>query len=231
MYKYKRDFRFYRKNITAVIGMLAATSVTIASASTGPLLVWISGLLVFTLWRFRDHMRQIRRWLVVTLIVLHLAMKAPIWFLFARIADIAGGGGYWRAKLIDQFVNYFWEWCLIGTNYTAHWSPTGVGLPLYPDYMDITNQFVAEGINGGLLKLSLFIAIIVVCYKRIGAIIHNYQSVTHEEGFMFWALGCTMFSYIVAFMSVSFSAQMSTVYYCLLAFIGCQSQLKPSFET
>jgi hypothetical protein len=149
-------------------------------------------------------------------------MKAPVWWLMARISGLVGGGGYWRAKIVDQAVNYFEEWWLIGTNYTAHWSPTGSGMPLYPDMMDTTNQFVAEGVGGGLLKLILFIVIIVVCYKRIGLIVHDIQQYGFKERFIFWAMGCTLFAYIVAFMSVSNSGQMNMIYYCLLAFIGCR---------
>jgi hypothetical protein len=117
---------------------------------------------------------------------------------------------------------HFREWWLMGTNYTAHWSPTGSGLPLYPDMMDLTNRFVAEGVSGGLLVLILFIAIIVMCYKRIGFVVLNTQNYCLEERFLFWAMGCAMFSYIFAFMSVSSSSQTGVLYYFLLAFIGCK---------
>jgi hypothetical protein len=213
---------FYGKRTAAALGIIAGSLVTFESASSGPLMVWFYGVLAFAFWRYRDRMRAVRWGVLTAVIVLHLVMKAPVWWLIARVAGFVGGGGYWRAKLIDQFVNHVGEWWLIGTNYTAHWSPTGIGLPLYPDMMDITNQFVAEGVGGGLLKLILFIAIIVECYKRIGLVVRDTQGSRLEERFLFWAMGCTLFSYMIAFISVSNSAQTGILYYCLLAFIGCQ---------
>ncbi len=215
---------FYGKRTVAAVGIIAGSIVTVESASSGPLMAWVYGLLAFVFWRFRQNMKVVRRSLVGLLLALQVLMNADVWWIIARVADFVGGGGYWRAKIIDQFVYHFSEWWLIGTNYTAHWSPTGSGLPLYPDMMDITNQFVSEGVNGGLLKLILFITIIVMSYKRIGSVVHNIEHYGFNERFLFWAMGCTLLSYMIAFMSVSNSAQTTILYYCLLAFIGCSPE-------
>lgn len=204
----------------AVAGFIGASMVTIESASSGPLMAWIYGMAAFCFWPLRGRMRQVRWVLLLMTLGLHLVMKAPVWWTISRVSDLVGGGGYWRSKLIDEFVNHFNEWWLAGTTYTAHWSPTGVGLPLYPDYMDLTNQFVVEGVSGGLLKLILFIVIIVKCFQRIGLAVQSTTTQYENEQFVFWALGCCLVAYMASFLSVAGSLQTDILFYTLLAFVG-----------
>jgi hypothetical protein len=216
---------FSGKRLWGAVGVASATFVMVNSASSGPLMAWFCGVLGFGFWKIRSRMRLVRIWGLVFVIVLELSMKAHVWWLMARAGGVVGGGGYWRSKLIDQFVDHFNEWWLIGTNYTAHWSPTGMGLPSFPDMMDITNQFVAEGVNGGLVRLILFIAVLVVCYKRIGQIVQCTDWYDLKERFMFWAMGCALLAYIAAFMSVANSLQTKALFSCLLAFIASTPML------
>ena len=65
---------------------------------------------------FRKNTRAIRWGLVLLLISLHLAMKAPVWMLINHVDLVAGNSGYHRAMLIDACVNHFSEWWLIGVN-------------------------------------------------------------------------------------------------------------------
>lgn len=212
-------FRGDRK--AGALGAVAGTFITVASSSSGPLMAYVYGNLAWVFWRFRDKMRQVRWAMVALLISLEFYMKAHVWWVIARMGDIIGGGGYWRSKLIDQFVGHIDEWWLIGTRYTAHWSPTGMGLPDYPDMMDITNKFVSDGVSGGLLGLILFIVVLVRSFKQVGRIVQDSTKYNLNERLLFWALGCTLVTYILAFMSVSSSAQTGVLFYLLLAFIGC----------
>ena len=200
----------------ALLGIVASTLVMIESASSGPLISWVSGTLAITLWVVKARMQLVRRLILLAFVVAELGMKGHAWWLIAKISDVVGGGGYWRAKLIDEFVLHFSEWWLHGSNYTAHWSPTGVGLPLYPDHMDLTNQFVAEGVNGGLLKLILFIVIIVACFKKAGRIT-NDGGVNREAQVVFWSMGCVIMAYITSFIAVANSAQNSSIFFAMIA--------------
>ena len=200
----------------ALLGIVASTLVTIESASSGPLMSWVSGTVAITLWVVKARMQLVRRLILLAFVVAELGMKGHAWWLIAKVSDIVGGGGYWRAKLIDQFFDHFWEWWLNGSSYTAHWSPTGVGLPLYPDHMDLTNQFVAEGVNGGLLKLILFIVIIVACFKKAGRIT-NDEGVNREAQVVFWCMGCVIMAYVMSFLAVANSAQNSSIFFAMIA--------------
>ncbi len=105
------------------------------------------GMVGLSFWAFRSNMRAVRWGIVFLLVALHAYMKAPVWFLIARLGDAVGGGGWHRAALIDAAIRHFNEWWLIGTTYTAHWMPTT--LAISPNSADLTNQFISEGVNGG----------------------------------------------------------------------------------
>jgi hypothetical protein len=160
----------------------------------------------------RKHMRLLRRGLVVLCIALELVMDKHIWHLWHRVGQFGIGGstGYHRYRLIDAFVNRFDEWALLGTRGTAHW---GFWL------QDITNTFVAQGVNGGLLTLILFIALFVYAYKQVGWILRataRSRSLTIYA----WALGVTIFTQNITMTAVSFYSELKLVWFISLAFIG-----------
>jgi hypothetical protein len=146
-------------------------------------------------------------------------MTAPVWWAISRVADFTGGGGYWRSKLIDEFVNHIGDWWLTGTNYTAHWSPTGSGQPLWPDHMDLTNQYVSEGVGGGIIQVILFIFITVRCFSRVGLAVKSINP-SSRDIYLYWSLGCCLVAYMASFLSVAGSMQSDILYYIFLAFIG-----------
>jgi len=204
----------------------AATLMTIASTSSGPAMAYGFGLIGFLTWYFRRHMRVIRWGILCALISLHLVMKAPVWFLIARIGDLIGGSGWHRSSLIDKAIKHFDEWWLIGTKYTADWFP--YALSSNPDMTDITNAFIGDGVTGGVLKMLLSIFIIVACFKTIGQSMSVVENTAHFLPFQVWSIGVCLFVHVVSFFSVSYFDQMIVFWYMLLAFIAAiQSQIEP----
>jgi len=222
---------FYGQRRFAIAGMVAATVVVVASASSGPLMAWFYGLLGFCFWPMRYRMRAVRWILLLMTVGLHIFMNAPVWYLIARLGAVMGGTGFWRAHLIDQFLSHIGEWWLLGTTYTAHWSPTGHGLPAFPDMTDITNQYVAEGVAGGIFKLCLFVVIIVNAFQAIGRVTGHSDDYGFRERFMFWAFGCSLVSHLVSFISVSYFDQVIVLYFSLLAFISSRPARLPEEES
>jgi hypothetical protein len=212
---------FYGKKLFAIAGVVGSAIVVLASASSGPVMAACYGLLSFCFWPIRYHMRAIRWTLLLAAVGLHLFMTAPVWYLIAHLGSMMGGTGFWRAYLIDQFLTHIDEWWFLGTTYTAHWSPTGHGLPAFPRMTDITNQYVAEGVQGGILKLILFIVIIVNAFRVIGGVVRNTEDYETRDRFMFWAFGCALVSHLVSFISVSYFDQVVVLYFSLLAFVSC----------
>lgn len=200
-----------------IAGAAIGTLMTLLSGSSGALLAWTAGLIATLCWPLRENLRWLRRGAIALLLVLHLVMAAPVWWVIASVADIVGGGGYWRSKLIDQAIDHVSEWALTGTHYTAHWSPTGSGLAVWPDHMDLTNQFVAEGVHGGLVQLGLFVLLITRCFQHVGRARHEAN--TAHPRFV-WGLGCGLAGAMAAFFSVSGSLQAQLIFHSLIALIA-----------
>jgi hypothetical protein len=169
------------------------------------------------MWPFRGMMRAVRWGILAVLIFLHIVMKAPVWALIGRLSDIFGGTGYYRVELINAFISHFWEWWLIGTKYTAHWGL--VVLAVDPNMSDITNQFIAEGIEGGLLRMFLFIVIIVYSFGAIGRIIRATEGELVSVRICLWSMGVALLSHVASFISVSYFSQIVVFWYMLLAMI------------
>jgi hypothetical protein len=149
----------------AILGGIAATVIMVSSRSSGAMMAYIIGIIAMIMWRFRNRMRIVRWGIVFFLLIASMSMSAPVWFLISRLSELTGGSGWHRSELIDQTIYHFNEWWLIGTKYTAHWmdAPNPSNL----DMVDITNWFVGQAVNGGLITLIIFVLIIVECYKLI----------------------------------------------------------------
>lgn len=199
-----------------IMFIIASTVVTFISVSSGPIMAYGFGLIGLIAWVWRRHMRTIRWGILFALIGLHLIMKAPVWYLISRISDVIGGSGWHRSFLIEQAIRHINEWWLIGTKYTAHWMP--YALAINPDMADITNQFIGEGVSGGLVKMILFIAIIVAGFKMVGQSIQIGENTPRFSPFQAWSMGACLVAHVASFFSVGYFDQMIVFWYLLLAF-------------
>jgi hypothetical protein len=159
----------------------------------------------------------LRRWLgflrwsgLGMLVFLHMIMQKPVWHLISRI-DIAGGSTGWhRYNLIDQAINRFSEWALIGTKSTAHWA---FGMD------DVTNQFVLEGVKGGAGTLVLFVLLIVLAFRRVGWMLRDVDG-SRFAMIASWSLGVSLFIHCLNFIAVSYFGQITLLWFLHLAMIG-----------
>ena len=212
-------FQGEKEKRLAVAGCVSAFVITLTSASSGPFLNLLLGGLGFAFWPLRYRMFLVRRSIVALLLVLAVYMHSPVWYVFARVSSVTGGTGWYRSWLIDQAVAHAGEWWLFGSTYTAHWGREQV-LDDDPNNVDITNQFIGEGLRGGLLKVVLFVAIIVHCFKLIGRGVRRETRSSPATGIMFWAMGVTLFTHCLSFMTVTYFDQMVVVWVWLLAAIS-----------
>lgn len=206
LYSYSRPYR-----LIALAAIFAATFIVIASSSSGPMLAYIGIIVGLFCWRYRGQMRSIRWGIGLSLLALHMIMKAPVWFLISRISDLTGGSGWYRSALIDAFIGHFSEWWLFGTSYTVHWMPTGIAIN--PRMTDIVNHYVAQGVNGGLAALFLFIWLLVECFRSIGRAQRWKSRYSENEQYMIWALGVGIVGHMLSFFSVSYFDQINIFWY------------------
>jgi len=201
--------------VVALLGMIAAIVITFTSGSSGPIMALLSGVIGLCIWRLQPHMRKIRWSLILCLIGLQLVMKAPVWFLMARVDIFSGSTGYHRAYLLDSAIRHVDDWWLVGTKSTLSWADEDQGL------FDVTNQYLIEGAEGGLLTLVLFIMIIVRGFQGIGGSVRATKGGENSRlPFALWAMGAALLSHTVNYMSVSYFDQNIVYWYLLLAMIA-----------
>lgn len=202
--------------LLAFAGIVSSVIITVAAGSSGPVMGALLGLVGICFWPVRQRMRVVRRGIALALLSLHLVMKAPVWFLLARVGVFSGSTGYHRAILIDHAVDNFWEWWLVGTYSTAHW-----GYYMF----DITNQYVLIGVEGGLVTLVLFVAIIVRCFGAVGRAVRALESASRDGHRFIWALGASLLVHVANYISVPYFDQNIVNWYLLLAMIAVASSV------
>lgn len=194
----------------AAFGIFGSTVMTLTAASSTPLTAYVGGLFALCFWPMRRNMRKFRWGVVVLLLVLHVAMKAPVWFLIARVDLTGASSGYHRAMLIDTTVRHFSDWWLVGTTSNADWGF---------DMWDLSDQFVAEAVSGGVACFAAFIAMICICFGRIGKARRLVGGDANLE-WLFWFLGASLFANIMGFFGISYFDHTQVAWFTLLVIIN-----------
>ena len=198
----------------APVGLVASAIVVFSTASDTPMSAVLAGALAAALFPLRRSMRWIRWSTVLGLVTLQIVMTNPIWHLFARIQLVHGSTGWYRFKMIDGFIRNFDEWWLLGTqDYSKLWGHS---------FDSVTNQFVLEGVEGGLLTLALFVVLLTLAFHgvgRIGRLVRNSRS----RQIMAWMLGASLFVHCASFLAVSYFGQIVMILYLTLAAIASLS--------
>ncbi len=200
--------------LVVIVGVGCSLTIIVLSQSSTPLGGVGAVLMGGGLYLLREHMRLLRWSLLGILTVLHLVMAKGVHHLLARIDLVGGSTGWHRFNLIDKWLKNAPEWFVLGTGSTVHWGRL-MG--------DITNQYVLEAVRGGILTFGLFIALITVCYRRIGWLWRAYPR-KREYRYLAWALGVTLFAHTMMFFGVSYFGQAETAWYLTLAIIGSMTQ-------
>lgn len=198
-----------RRRFCAVVGMLSATIIVLASASSTPIMAYVCGLFAIALWPFRNRMRAMRWSVAICLLGLHLAMKAPVWALIQKVDLVGGSSSFHRYYLLDQFIRRFWDWWLLGIKDTQSWGA---------DMWDHANQYVAVGTTSGVVPLILFLGIIVCAFRRLGEARKRHANDKRRSLFV-WALSAALFANVIAFFGISYVDQTILVWWGLLAMI------------
>jgi hypothetical protein len=196
-----------------VIGLTTSSIIVICCASSTPVMGVIAGIIGGGMFLLRRQMRLVRWAVVLTLVGLHMVMQAPVWHLVSRISAVGGSTGWHRYYLIDSTINHFSEWFLWGTQDTSNW---GWGLG------DITNQYILEGVRGGILTLCLFVIVIAIAFREVGKL-WRLQSRHPYLLALSWAMGVSLFVHCMNFIAVSYFGQIHIIWYLILAMIGSMS--------
>ena len=200
----------------APIGIVSSLLVINATASDSPISAVLAAIVAAALFPLRGYMRWIQWATVACAIALQIVMTNPIWHLMTRVQFVSGSTGWYRYKMIDGFVESFDLWWLIGTrSYSDIWSH---------GFDAITNQYVLEGLEGGLITFILFLAMIFLGFRGAG-LIQKYSSKTRFQKITAWMVGASIFVHCVSFLAVSYFGQILVIWYLVLAI---SASLSPS---
>ena len=195
------------------------------SNSGGPLTSTVAVFLAWAAWLLRGRMSLVRRATFALLLLLVVAMKAPIWYLPFKISSIVGGGGYHRGLVMDQAWQDLGKWWLFGMDIsgTAEWVPyvhSVVG------GADVTNQFVVFGLRGGLLAVVISVAVFVFSFRSLGHVLGAVRRSVAGNGdeLLCWGLGAALFVHAVSWFGVSYFDQSYLVWLLHLAAISSSAQ-------
>jgi len=213
----KKDWRSFAYIISG-IAMLGALS----SMSSGPWVMVMVVIFCLIMERHKHLLKPLFMFMIISCIIIGIASNRPFYHVMASWANPLGGAGWHRAKLIDVAIEKFDEWWMIGYGD----KDPGWGHYFGMRNSDITNEFILNGVRYGILGV---IALCAVLVKAFHDLISTYRKQRHPvTKSLCWAFGSLLFSVTVAWMSVNFFGQLSTLAYCSLGMIG--SLCSPNFN-
>ena len=193
---------------------IAATTIcVILSGSSTPILTVWAIIVFWLIYRFRMYGKEITIALVCMIAGLHMVMKAPVWHLIARVNIFSGSTGWHRYRLIDMTIVHFSEWALIGCKNVERWG-------VYAG--DITNQFIIEGVTGGLVTMLIFIFIVGYAVRLTGR--SSLIPQIAQNKWACWAMCVSILGHCVSFFGVSYFGQITMLLYLQFACVSFMGQ-------
>ena len=211
----------------AFIGIMLCAAIVWASNSGGPISCVLYGWLGWMLWFNRKNMQSFRRGIVAVLCLLALVMKAPIWFLIARLGAITGGDSWHRSQVIEVFYQNLDEWWLAGMpiEATKYWIVT---YNHATGGIDLTNYYLVFGLTAGLGAMALFILLLVRGFSHIGnalVVVRNKSESDKSLEFLLWGLGVMLTVHILNWLGIPYYDQTYVLWFMQLAVLATLSDI------
>jgi len=218
---FMRSFR-----LPAAVGAGLCLAIVFFANSGGAVFAAGLGMAGWVCWFVRTRMKIVRWALLGAFVGLALAMKAPVWYLPARISDFTGGGGWHRSYLMDMAYQNIDLWWLAGLDIalTKRWFPYVVQAT---GAADITNAFLYVGFKAGLAAMALFIFLLVRAYQSLGRALRRARLNSNADDNverLLWGLGCALLVHIAMWFNVTYFDQIHVVWFLQLAAISAISQ-------
>jgi hypothetical protein len=106
-------------------------------------------------------------------------------------------------------MTHFGDWWLLGVKDYDTWGF---------DMWDLSNQYVAYALTGGLVTLAFFIAVISRSFGKLGRARKHVAGDRKQEWFL-WCLCAALLSHVVAYFGIGYFDQIQFAWYALLAMI------------
>jgi hypothetical protein len=199
-----------RMKKVAIAGCIASTIITVTAGSGGPVMTYVAAVFGLCLWPLRRQMRPMRWGILLTLISLHLVMKAPVWALIGRVQIVQGASAYHRYDLLNTFIQRVGDWWLLGVDSTADWGWL---------IEDVANTYCIVAKHGGLLALLLFLRLLTAGFREVGL---RRSEAEHDRPaeIMVWAFGACLFAHLITFFGTSYFDQTRFLWSFTLALLA-----------
>lgn len=207
-----------------ILGMSLCFAIVFFSNSGGALTCAALAMIGWLFWFLRRKMLAVRISIVAVLILLAAVIKAPIWYLPAKLSAITGGGGWHRSYLMDIAFRELDKWWLAGMSIleTKHWFPYLV----VSGGADMTNYYLDFGVAAGIVAIGLFCFLLVLAYSRLGRalrVMRSSRPVPRHEELLLWGLGVVLTIHVVNWFSVTYFDQVYAVFLMQLAALSTLS--------
>jgi hypothetical protein len=195
---------------------IACAGVTIIlTGSSSPVMAAGVAFIGGCLFLVRGHIRLIRWCVFLGLVALQITMAKGAAHVLSRITIFGSSTGYYRFKLIDQFIANWKDWFLVGSKTgTANWD-----IPMY----DIVNFYVILGLSGGITMLILITWVFNRAYKSAGQAMDSAGPDT-EGQLIGWATGVAVCVHMISFLVVTYFGQVLMTWYFALAVTAIRSR-------
>lgn len=224
----------------AMAGVGSSVAIVFMCGSATPLLSAAAGALAAGMFLVRRWIRIVQVVGVAALAGLQLAMISPLWHLMARGNIVDGATGWYRYRLLQDFFLHFGDWWLLGTSDRSTWWNNG--------RWAITNEYVSQGLESGLLGLALFLLVIIVAFITVGRTwrhedrhqvrlrVRGAETGAAQEAdgrgrrervVLAWALGVLLCIQVVSFLSVTNFGQAIFVWFVPLGMIASLDPSRP----
>ena len=190
------------------LGFVSCVGIIAASASSTPLLGLIAACLFWSAWPVRSWMKHLLLASPFILTILHFLMDGPVWHLVARVSAVGGSTGHHRYVLIDSAIRHVHEWFFLGTVSTGHWSR-------HFQMFDITNQYILEGVRGGILRLFMFLILIFLTTRSVAR--GTKLAKNNRDAKVVYSVAASIFVSCICFIGVSYFGQIDYLWYMTLA--------------
>ena len=199
-------------------GVTCSLVIVVACSSSTPLIGLFSGVGLAALYSLRSTAPSALVGLTLALTVIHFVRDAPVWQLIAKAGVVGGSTATYRYRLLDAFIRNWSEWLLVGTKGTAHW-----GYYLF----DLTNQYVVEGVRGGIATLAAFFAVLWTSLRQAWTESLRRRAFTSAK-LHWWHVTAALGGMSVMFLGISITHSNQTTMVLMLLLAGTQARGLPS---
>lgn len=207
-------FAFPNWRSLALIGMGCSLAIVFASASSTPLIAVVIALIGMATFSYRRVVGVALLSIMFGLGMFILTVPNGLKVLLTQVQFVAGSTGYHRYNLIMGASRHFNEWWLAGSNLgTEHW-----GRQLF----DVTNFFIAQSLQGGLVLLIVFTAVNVVSVM-VAARTCRLPDLLPKRRWLMWMLGVAVLQHAISLTAVSYYGQIWMLWFGTIAVVASMS--------